>query len=579
MENNENNVQNQESKKKETKGLFTPLVVIMLIAVLIIGIGGGYLLSKNDNLFNKNGTQSNNNNNNESQSQNTSNTDDGNKGDNEENQSTSVITAGLYQYTQKFEKDNLGIGYFLYLYDNGTFKYEHSVYTPSGVIGEYTIKDNILILNAQYSTASDTDITPTNKTIYLKIDNNTIIYQNGFYNELSKEYSDVDFNNIIMVKANESDDKEYLKLYPSVEYIINQAYTTNLVDYAKEYIKIIEKIETDYPESNITGDFIYFNNDDIPDLVIGVSGYWVSLYIYENGTVYNPVDEWGYGAMGNPGYDYQEKKGVIFNFNTDFAGEIFTSSISVLNSKYEFDTLYFTGASDESTISQEAKKALEEYGGYFYNDQKLSKQEYNNKLKGLSIDIDENNSKPLDGKKTINEIKKELQPYLQNINILDENSYAEAIKEIKKCLKDENWLKEKLIAGNYEESDLRIDFAKLNSVNNTPYFVICSDFLDASYLQIISYDGSNVTVSSHCGADYGSVKMDLNNNIVEVNATMFVSYYKIVNGKFVHIDRANHRGDGIEEERTKLEEKYRKTYNFVEITTELTDENIDKYIK
>ena len=58
MENNENNVQNQ--KKKQSKGLSAGLVIIMLIAVLIIGIGGGYLLSKNSNLFNKNETKPNN---------------------------------------------------------------------------------------------------------------------------------------------------------------------------------------------------------------------------------------------------------------------------------------------------------------------------------------------------------------------------------------------------------------------------------------------------------------------------------------------------------------------------------------
>ena len=70
MENNENNVQNQE--KKQSKGLSAGLVIIMLIAVLIIGIGGGYLLSKNDSLFNKNETKSNSNNSNITQSNNTS---------------------------------------------------------------------------------------------------------------------------------------------------------------------------------------------------------------------------------------------------------------------------------------------------------------------------------------------------------------------------------------------------------------------------------------------------------------------------------------------------------------------------
>ena len=63
MENNENNIQSQETKK--TNGISAPLVIIMLISVLIIGIGGGYLLSKNDNIFNQNKTQSNNTNNTE----------------------------------------------------------------------------------------------------------------------------------------------------------------------------------------------------------------------------------------------------------------------------------------------------------------------------------------------------------------------------------------------------------------------------------------------------------------------------------------------------------------------------------
>ncbi|MBR2786439.1 MAG: hypothetical protein IKD76_02965 [Clostridia bacterium] len=56
MENNEKNVQNQG--KKESKGLVVGLIVIMLIAVSTIGVGGGYWLSKNGNLFNNNETKS-----------------------------------------------------------------------------------------------------------------------------------------------------------------------------------------------------------------------------------------------------------------------------------------------------------------------------------------------------------------------------------------------------------------------------------------------------------------------------------------------------------------------------------------
>ena len=165
------------------------------------------------------------------------------------------------------------------------------------------------------------------------------------------------------------------------------------------------------------------------------------------------------------------------------------------------------------------------------------------------------------------------------------DKYNMAIAEIKKCLKDENWLKEKEIAGGYEpyneESTIKTYFARLDSANNKPYYVVRSDVFDSSYLRVISYDydESNVVVSSKCGADYGSLKIDINNNIVEVNATMYVAYYKIVDGRYELLERADNSGDGVDEGRKKLEEKYRKSYNFVEITTQLTSNNIDTYVK
>lgn len=258
MENNENNVQNQEKKQK--KRLPIPLVVAMLIAVLIIGIGGGYLLSKNDNLFNKNDTQSNNNNNNESLSQNTSNT-----------------------------------------------------------------------------------------------------------------------------------------------------------DYAKEYIKIIDEYKSKYSDNNFKCDLIYFNNDDIPDLVIDYGG--INLYIYENGTVYTLMENASYGIGGSKYYGYFEKKGVIYNYGNGFAGAIRCDTYYVLNSKHEFDILSYTGKEEgvinsnpipEETL-EEIEKEIEKYGGYYYNEQKISEDEYNKKLKDFSVNSNEKDYKMLEGKKTIDEIKNHLQ--------------------------------------------------------------------------------------------------------------------------------------------------------------------------
>ncbi|MBP3597782.1 MAG: hypothetical protein J6J60_10405, partial [Clostridia bacterium] len=82
MENKENNIQNQEEKIK--KGLSVPVVVIILSIVLVIGIVGGFLLSENDNIFNKKETQLNSNNNNKFQSQTAFNTDNNIEEDSEE---------------------------------------------------------------------------------------------------------------------------------------------------------------------------------------------------------------------------------------------------------------------------------------------------------------------------------------------------------------------------------------------------------------------------------------------------------------------------------------------------------------
>ena len=209
--------------------------------------------------------------------------------------------------------------------------------------------------------------------------------------------------------------EEFKKAQASNPTTSNDNNTTIKTDkeYAEEYIKIIDKVTAEYPDSNLTCDLIYFNNDNIPDLVIGISGYWVSLYVYENGTVYNPIDNWAYGAMGNTGYLYQEKNGAIFNYNSDYAGGILTTSIAKYNSKHDFDYLAHRdkGADIDSTDSmyEEVQKDLEKTGGYYYNDQKISEEEFNNKVKELSVSTDVNDYKGLDGSKTAEEIKNQLQ--------------------------------------------------------------------------------------------------------------------------------------------------------------------------
>ena len=437
-ENSENNAQNQI--KQKGKKLSIVLIIILILLALTIGIGGGYLLSQN------NKTQSNdtNNTNNDKQNENKvvsvvsvednnemvkrQMTIEGRDKDNntvwsyttpKENIPVEIVNRGLKLIETKKGKVYLCDWGKLYILDEQTGKVlakntEHNM----GAAAVYIFDENDNLYTTSYLSAVDKFDTNAKllKTTESKI------WDEGFYwpkkmtlngDNLTIDYGD---EGIVTINKNTLEIVDTKNNNPLNSNNSNTDAKTES-SYAKEYIKIINELESEYSSDDLKCDLIYFNNDNVPDLVIGITGYWVSVYMYENGTVYNPIDAWSYGAMGNVGYNYQEKKATILNYNSDFAGAIGSETIAILNSKHEFDTLTYT-AKEEGIINEneipedelkEIEKAIESYGGYYYNDQKISEEEYNNKINALSININDNNSKELCGTKSIEEVKKQLQ--------------------------------------------------------------------------------------------------------------------------------------------------------------------------
>lgn len=82
---------------------------------------------------------------------------------------------------------------------------------------------------------------------------------------------------------------------------------------------------------------IYFDEDDIPELVAGVEGYSISLYTYNDGKVYTLMDHWAYGAMGNMGYEYSPGKNSMRNYNNDFAGAVLYTTYMAVSDQYTMD--------------------------------------------------------------------------------------------------------------------------------------------------------------------------------------------------------------------------------------------------
>lgn len=86
-------------------------------------------------------------------------------------------------------------------------------------------------------------------------------------------------------------------------------------------------------------DLIYFDDDETPELAAENPGYDVSLYTYEDGTVYMLMDRWAYGAMGNAGYEYCPGKNSLRNYNSDYAGAIMYTTYMEADGQHSMDTV------------------------------------------------------------------------------------------------------------------------------------------------------------------------------------------------------------------------------------------------
>lgn len=108
--------------------------------------------------------------------------------------------------------------------------------------------------------------------------------------------------------------------------------------YQEAYTQIVKLCELEYG-SELTYDLIQFDHDDMPELVIADNGFWVSLYTYHDGRAYSLMDHWGYGVMGNAGYEYIPGGNRVRNYNSDYAGAIRYNTYMSMNDQYSLKTV------------------------------------------------------------------------------------------------------------------------------------------------------------------------------------------------------------------------------------------------
>ncbi len=156
--------------------------------------------------------------------------------------------------------------------------------------------------------------------------------------------------------------------------------------YAEAYEAVItlsemERREETVPEysSGFLYDLIDVDGDEIPELVSGLNGYYVNLYTYQDGTLYTLMDEWGYGAMGNPGYEYAPGKNSMRNYNADHAGAIMKTYYMKINEQNEIETpvwiesVNFDDSNGNGMLDEE--ETYEEGVKIYVNDEEASEEE------------------------------------------------------------------------------------------------------------------------------------------------------------------------------------------------------------
>lgn len=160
---------------------------------------------------------------------------------------------------------------------------------------------------------------------------------------------------------------------------------SDISDYRQAYLNVIDRYLEEYADNSyvkLAYDLIDFDGDEVPELVIGNDGYWVSMFTYADGMLYTVMDQWAYGAMGNYGYEYLPGQNVLRNYNADGAGAIMWTSFAKIGSSHEMESYYDQSLSQwmfkdkNHNYYQDEDEPYEAETFYYYGEQEITEQEF-----------------------------------------------------------------------------------------------------------------------------------------------------------------------------------------------------------
>ena len=222
-----------------------------------------------------------------------------------------------------------------------------------------------------------------------------------------------------------------------------------------------------------------------------------------------------------------------------------------------------------------------------------SKQEYDKDNETIANQSEKNNSEPTENTTTTNNVNDE-----PHINI--------ATEEIKKVLKDKNWINSHLLTDseNFQDGTKKLTFICLKKDTNSSPIIIAEEFIEG-YIYckstLITYNNGKIETQTICDGLMREISVEPNKRLIKVTSSntglTTYSFSEVKNNNISFIEWIAQPMDENDEDlgysygtddntnKTITKEEFDNIKNkyddskFVSVDTELTDENIDKYIK
>ena len=144
------------------------------------------------------------------------------------------------------------------------------------------------------------------------------------------------------------------------------------------FIARLENIQ----ESRYQYNLIYFDEDEVPELVVDLPGYRAIIYTYADGHLYRLMDGWGYGVLGNNGYQYLPSGNKMFNRDYDYAGAIYFDTIIRMNSDHRLEdvvtifTVNFDDKNGDGYPEEDEEQTIGEVSTSYIDGRAISEEEY-----------------------------------------------------------------------------------------------------------------------------------------------------------------------------------------------------------